>query len=124
MTKEEILKKIKECELDKNEIIVISGASLVVQGIIERTDDIDFTCSKDYYTKINWPTKIGAYGLEIKYRDIYEIGSNLYYPESIIEINGTKYLNLQKCLEIKKELNRPKDQEIIKKLENILTTLK
>ena len=34
-------------ELDKEEFIVISGASLVIHDIIEETNDIDLTCSKN-----------------------------------------------------------------------------
>ena len=41
MTKEEIFKKLDSLELNKEEYIVISGASLVVQDIIEETSDID-----------------------------------------------------------------------------------
>ena len=47
MTKEEIFKKLDSLELNKEEYIVISGASLVVQDII---DDKETEDTKDYTT--------------------------------------------------------------------------
>lgn len=54
MNKNEIIEKLKKSNLDKNEIIVISGASLVVHDIINDTEDIDLICTKEYYEMINW----------------------------------------------------------------------
>ena len=53
MNKQEIFKKLDELELDKDKYIVISGASLVVQDILDETSDIDLSCSETYYEKIN-----------------------------------------------------------------------
>lgn len=120
MDKNEIFNELKKLDLDKNEIIIISGASLVVQGIIDKTSDIDLTCSKSYYDKINWPTKIGSFGIEIKYKDNFEISNNLYDKEKVVKINGYNFSNLEHCLDIKKRLNRKKDKRIITKLDLIL----
>ena len=49
MNKQEIFKKLDELELDKDKYIVISGASLVVQDILDETSDIDLSCSKTDY---------------------------------------------------------------------------
>ncbi len=113
MDKLNILKKIEESGLDKNRIIVISGASLVVQGIIEETDDIDLSCDLEYYNSLNWKTKIGAFGIEIKYFDVFEISYNLYDLNQTIIINNIKFMNVQKCLELKQKLGRTKDKELI-----------
>ena len=120
MNKHDILKKIKELELDKNEYIIISGASLVLHDVIDVTNDIDLSCSKKYYDKINWPTKMGHMGKEIKCFDCFEISDNLYDEDNVDIINGYKTMNLEKCLEIKKVLNRPKDKKIITKLDLLL----
>jgi len=101
-------------------IIIISGASLVIQNIINETWDIDLSCDIDYYNLLDWDKKIGALGKEIKFNDVFEISNNLYYPEDIIIIDGYKFMNLEKCLEIKKKLNRDKDRYIIDKLEKLL----
>lgn len=121
MNKLEILEKLENLNLDKKKYIVISGASLVVQGIIKETPDIDLATTLDYYSSLNYPTKIGGFGKEIKYLDNIEISDNLYDENyETIEVNGYKFLNLKDILKIKKMLNRPKDKHVINKLENLL----
>lgn len=117
MTKLEIIEALNTLELDKDKYIVISGASLVVQDIIEEISDIDLSCSKEYYDSLDWDTKIGYFGVEIKYRDNIEIGYNLYDFNNIITINGFQFMNLEKCLELKKICNRKSEKKIIEKLD-------
>ena len=120
MNKEDILKKLKKLELNKKDYIIIGGSSLVMQDIIEETNDIDLACNKNIYDNLNWDIKIGAFNLEIKYQDVFEISTNLYDEDNIIIINGYKCMNLEKCFEVKKMLNRSKDKKIIEKLDLIL----
>ena len=117
MNKLEIFKELEKLDLPKDKYIVISGASLVVQDIIDETDDIDLTCSKEFYDKLDWPIRIGAFGVEIKYKDCFEIGCNLPEYQNVVLINSYRFLSLEECLEIKKRLNRPKDKKLIKDLE-------
>ena len=117
MNKLEIFKELEKLDLPKDKYIVISGASLVVQDIIDETDDIDLTCSKEFYDKLDWPTRIGAFGVEIKYKDCFEIGCNLPEYQNVVLINSYRFLSLEDCLEIKKRLNRSKDKKLIKDLE-------
>ncbi len=121
MNKEEILQKLKSLKLNRKDYIVISGASLVLQDIIETTHDIDLTCIKEVYDSLDWPIKIGEFQKEIKYLDVFEIAPNLHDEKNIVMINGYKCMNLEKCLEIKKALNRPKDKKVIEKLDLILS---
>lgn len=116
MNKKEIISKLKNINLDLKKIIVISGASLVVQDIIENTTDIDLSCSEYYYKKIKWEEKLGAFKTNIKYYDVFEIENNFYYPDQIIIIDGIKFLNLEECLKIKEKLDRIKDKQVILKL--------
>ena len=117
MNKLEIFKELEKLDLPKDKYIVISGASLVVQDIIDETDDIDLTCSKEFYDKLDWPTRIGAFGVEVKYKYCFEIGCNLPEYQNVVLINSYRFLSLEDCLEIKKRLNRPKDKKLIKDLE-------
>lgn len=119
MTKDIIISKLKEIEneLDTSKVIVISGASLVLQGIIEKTNDIDLSCEKEFYNSISWPCKPGALKKEIKTNDCFDISDNLYYPNDIVIVDGYKCMNIKKCYEIKKKLNRKKDLKIIKLIE-------
>lgn len=118
MNKSDILNYLSNLELDKNNYIVISGASLVLQDVIEDTKDIDLACSKSYYNSIPWHKRIGAFGIEIKYNTVFEIGYNLYFPEEIVMAYGYKCLEISKCIELKAQLNREKDKEIIEKFKN------
>lgn len=117
MNKEEIFQKLEQLNMEKDKFIVISGASLVCQGIIDKTSEIDLACSKDVFDNLDFPSKIGAFGIEIKYFDVFEINYNLYEYQDVVEINNYKFLSLKECLKIKKRLNRKSDAKIIKKLE-------
>lgn len=62
--------------------------------------------------------RLGFFGIEIKYNDIFEIGYNLYNQDmNYDEIYGYKCMSLNDCLKLKKKTNREKDKEIIKILE-------
>src|SRR5699024_543258 len=48
---------------------------------------------------------------------IFDIDYDLYDEEKVIEINGYRFMNLEACYELKKEMNKPKDKKLIKELE-------
>ena len=48
MNKQDIIKALNKYHFDMNEYMVISGASMVLQGIKETTKDIDIAVSKKY----------------------------------------------------------------------------
>ena len=52
MDKEEVIKKLKELNLPKDEYYVLSGASLVLRGIREQCSDIDLCISEELFEKI------------------------------------------------------------------------
>ena len=116
MKKEEVFKELEKLDLSKDKYIVISGASLVCQDIIDETSDIDLTCSKELFDSLDWPLRV-EYNNEIKYKAIFDIDYDLYDEEKVIEINGYRFMNLEACYELKKEMNKPKDKKLIKELE-------
>lgn len=120
MNKKDIINKLKKLDFDKDKYIVISGASLVVQGVIDETKDIDLTCSKSFYDSINWDVKVGYLGVDVKYNDVFEISDNLYKEDDYILIDGFKFMPLESCLDLKRKLNRPKDKKVITKLDLML----
>lgn len=120
LNKEAILKKLETLNLNKDKIIIISGAALVLQDIIEYTLDIDLSCEKEYYKEINWNTKIGYFNTEIKYYDCFEIGTNFYDINEITTVNKFNVQNLNSIYKLKLLENKLKDKETIKKLEKIL----
>lgn len=118
MNKEEILNCLKKCELDLDKCIIIGGASLVVQGLLDSTDDIDFACSKDYYDSIDWEYDPSVDdGTVLKINDCFSISNTFYDEDNYIVIAGYKFMTIEKVYEIKKNLNRKKDKKIIKDLD-------
>ena len=121
MNRETILKKLKELDLDKNEYIIISGASLVVHGLLDKTGDIDLSCSQEYYDSLDWELKVGLFESEIKYYKDFEIGPNFNWLDDIDIIDGFRFMGLKNCLKLKLIENKEKDKEIIEKLEKLLS---
>lgn len=117
MNKKEIINKLDKLSLNKEEYIVIGGASLVLQGVIDESSDIDLSCTTDCYDKIDWKTKEGYFKTEIKYFDVFEIGTNFYDLEDIQYINGYRVMGLSSCLKLKRLENKKKDKKVIEKLD-------
>ena len=118
MNREDILNVLKKCELDLDKCIIIGGASLVVQGLLDSTEDIDFACSKEYYDSIDWEydTSVDK-GNVVKINGCFSISNTFYDEDNYIVIDGYKYMTIEKIYEIKKELNRKKDKKLIKDLD-------
>ena len=119
MDRETILKELRELDLDRNEYLIISGASLVVHGLLDKTSDIDLSCSKEFYETVDWKTKQGLFNTTIKYYKDFEIGPNFNWLDDIDIIEGFRFMGLKNCLKLKKIENKKKDQELIKKLEEL-----
>ena len=116
MTKQEIFEKLEELNLDKSKYIIIGGASLVCQDVLDETEDIDLACSREVFDSLDWPVRV-EYGSEIKYKDCFDIYYNLYDLEHIDIIDGYQCSDLVTCYELKKSMNKPKDKKLIQKLE-------
>ena len=120
MKKNEILEKLSSLTFPKDQYIIIGGASLVLQDIIEETSDIDLSCSNEFYSSIDWDTKIGYFGTEIKYYEDFEIGTSFYTIDSVVIIDGYSVLNLEASYELKKKENKKKDKKVLEKLDYLL----
>ena len=106
MNKAEILNELKNLNLNPKDYIVISGASLVVRGIIPQTPDIDLACSKDFYDALDWPKSVGSAGKRIKSYGCFEISDNFYYEGMAVDkIDGFYFMNIVDVLKIKKHRN-------------------
>ena len=124
MNKLEILEKLSHLDLDRDKYIVIGGAALVLRNIVENTQDIDLATSHAYYDKVDWPTKMGHFGLEIKCEDCFEIGYNLYFENEYEVIDGYKVININRILEEKIALKRKKDEKVIQLLRDMIDNSK
>lgn len=84
MNKNEILDILRKYNFDFNEYMVISDASLVLQGIKEKTDDINIAVSQKYYDYL-----ISNYDIEFEKENL---GIKRYYINRVINFN-TNYYN-------------------------------
>ena len=125
MNKRQIIDTIEEYKLDKSKFIVISGAALVLMEQEEATKDIDIWCNSEYCDYL-----INNYNAKFERKN--ELGKKAYLIDDIINfgvsfepkefeiVEGIKCSSLRDILELKKFLNRDKDEIIIKKLERRL----
>ena len=103
LNKQDILNILEKYNLNSEDCTILSGASLVLQDVKPTTTDIDIAVSDNLYKKLlkeydcNFERTIGKH--------------NIYFI-------GYKVQTLESIMELKKNLNRPKDQKDIKKIIN------
>lgn len=116
--KDDILKLLKSYDIDYNECIILSGASLVLMGIKEYTSDIDISVNDKVYhdllKKYSCTLEKIVDNEKVWYiDDIINFGRN-YYNRDYTIMNGYKVQTIESILKLKKELGRQKDMEDIK----------
>ena len=128
MNKEEILNKLKEYNLDHTKFIIIGSASLVLNGIKENCHDIDIAINDEYNDFLLNNFKCD-FEREVSGHKVYMIDniinfSTHYYNEFKGEmIEGYLVQTPSEALELKRNLNREKDQKDIKLILKYLNNL-
>ena len=126
MNKDDILKILNDYKLDKEEILILSGASMVINGVKEKTNDIDIAVSKKYEEEL-----LKTYDCDLK-----EIsnGNSVYCIDKKIEFStnyydfaynikyGYKFQKLEEIIKLKQFLNRDKDKMDIMLIKDYLET--
>lgn len=117
--KDDILKLLKSYDIDYNECIILSGASLVLQGVKEYTSDIDISVSDKVYHDL-----LKKYSCTLErivdndkvwfIDDIINFSKNYYDKVEFYLLDGYKIQTIESILELKRELGRQKDMEDIK----------
>lgn len=120
MNKEEVLKQLEQLTLDKDQYIIIGGAALVLQEVLEETHDIDLACTDEFYQLLDWEINTGYFGSDIKCRDCFEIGTNFFDEKRVDLIFGYRVANLEACYELKILENKKKDKKLLQKLDLLL----
>lgn len=124
MDKEEVIKKLKELNLPKDEYYVLSGASLVLRGIREQCSDIDLCISEELFEKIKdelkmTPDKLNKCGF-YHLSDSLEIVVDKKSRFNMEEGEEFNYEDINTILTFKKSRNLPKDQRDIANIEKHL----
>lgn len=125
MNKNEILKILREYNLDSNEYMVISSASLVLQGIKETTKDINIAVSEKYYNYLinNFDVEFEKENLGVKVYYINRVinfSTNYYNRDEVIMYEGLPIQSLEGIRNLKVSLNRSNDIEDINLIDKYL----
>ena len=120
LNQKQIYELLEKYQLIKDEFIILSGASLVLQGIKELTNDIDIAVSRKYLNFLlnNFQYTIEFYNYE-EYFGVYYIDniinfSTNYNDVDYVMLNGYKLQSIESILDLKERLNREKDEGDIK----------
>ena len=133
LNKKEIIKILDEYKINKEEIIIISGAAMVLRDIKSSTSDIDFSVSPEYekflLSKYNCSLeKTTKDGINIWYIDnLLNFSTNYYKTVKYDNLFGFNVQIPEDILNLKNNLNREKDisdeiliKKSLKKKGNIL----
>ena len=122
ITKEEIIKKSKQVDID--DFIIGHGSALVLHGIRESTNDIDAGTDKETFKNLEgYVVELENWKMIRNYQvddfDIHLMENYDEYDYQLIE--GVKVATPQQVIEDKKSLGRLKDWEQIKMIEKHLS---
>ena len=135
MTKEEVIKKVKEQNFPKGEFIVFGAAPFVIYGIRD-VRDIDMLVSVELYKKLNakgWKKVSKGPSDEPLTNDVFEAHDNWdfsqYAPtlEELLtratEYEGIDFASLDDVRKWKEVSGRPKDITDLKLIDDYLATI-
>ena len=124
MDKQEIIKRLRDLNLPKDEYYVLSGASLVLRGIREKCSDIDLCISEELFADVKDRLKMTPDNIN---------SCNFYHLSNSLEIVVDKKsrFNMEKdyefnledintILAFKESRNLPKDQQDIVNIKKYL----
>jgi ribonuclease-3 family protein len=129
MNKEEINNVLLKYNLDKNEYVIISTASLVLRDIKNQAGDIDMAVSdklnkylqENYHCKLEKVCEENDQTYEIYMLDDVLNFSTHYYNQAKYDIiNSYKLQTIEDIIALKKKLNRPKDLADLKLISSYL----
>lgn len=116
-----------EWGIDKTKCYIRHGAAMVMQGILEETNDIDLYVTKQVWDRLlvsglryeTLPSFGDIPAIDvITLEDIQIIKSDMTYGVLLVS-NGIQYTSILDTLQAKLKLNRAKDQDSIRKLRMI-----
>lgn len=125
------LELLESFNIPKNELVICGSGILVVDGYIEKNEDLDCVVSNDIYQKLKKEPRLkydkikNTYQTpngEIEFLDRFN-SLNLSFNElkkDAIKRDGYLFMSYAKLLQLYQKLNRPKDQTKIKLIKKIL----
>ena len=120
MTKDEIIKTLKNISISIQDIIILGEASLVMQDILSETKLITIACSKDTYEALSWEKRLGTFNIFAKYQDNIEVISDLCIPKEVKKIANYRVTNLDSTYELLAFSKNKIYKKTLEKLEYLL----
>ena len=123
--KEEIKKYIDDLGLSKEDYIIIAGGSLTMQGVTEKTDDIDLYVNKSGFdflkNKFDVTRSNKPYPNHYTVNDILEVVLKEDFSKAeSVSIEGYKCTTIEDEYEWKKSHGREKDKAVLEVMEQYL----
>jgi len=121
MNKDEILNTLKKYNL--KDFIIISGASMVIQGVKKTTNDIDIIVDDDTYNFLldncNCKLEKIVNGYKVWFIDeIINFSNNYFNKVDYIKYEEYKIQTLDSIRKLKLDLNRKKDRLDLKLIDD------
>ena len=119
MNKEEYIKVLEELNLPKSEFIILSGGSLVMHGLREKTADLDLCFSKKLAEEID------LYSASVDEKGFYNPFENCQAMDGFEKVefdlvDGYQCESLKSVLAFKERMRRPKDLKDIERIKEFL----
>lgn len=124
MDKQEIIKRLRDLNLPKDEYYVLSGASLVLRGIREKCSDIDLCISEELFADVK--DRLKMIPDKINSCNFYHLSNSLEIvvdKKSRFNMEKDYEFNLEDIntiLAFKESRNLPKDQQDIVNIKKYL----
>ena len=119
VNKKEFIEGLEKLGLDKAEYIILSGGSLLMRGLREKTSDYDLSPSKKLAEELDLKNcKTDAGGFYVPFENVQMKYDDENIPFDIVD--GYKCESLESVLEFKRKKRREKDLKDIKVIEEYL----
>ena len=128
MNKNEIINTLKKYNFNSGDYIVLSTGAMVLLGIKETANDIDLAVSeklynnllKNYECTLKCEYEFNGENKKVYSFDDFDFGLDYFEKENTVIVSGIPVQSVSSILDFKKHLNREKDINDIKLLEEYI----
>ena len=116
MNKSDIICRLEQSKLDKNEYWVLAGSAMVLHEVKNETNDIDLGCTREYADKLEKQGYLSVVMPDGTRRITYDKDVDIFEDwifDKVILVEGIPVISLNGLLEMKRSLGRKKDEQDI-----------
>jgi hypothetical protein len=123
-----IFDKINELDLPKDSYVVVGGGILVALSLLEQDEDIDICVAPEVYNHLKsngWQEEKWE-DISVLKHDVYDIGTRfgMWNAQDLLAdamiIHGIPFMSIERLLQWKQNMGRPKDLKHIELIEHYL----